>query len=187
VVSVLENLGHEVELTCKPSDINNLSHLIVPGVGSFAAVVDEVRSNQGLVDSISVFARSGKPILGICLGMQLLGIGSAESEGKIGLELLDTFAESMSDYTNSLPVPHVGWNQVSFVNTDRLFEGILPGTDFYFSHSFQITRSKYELSQTEYAGHFVSSIRKENIYGVQFHPERSQAAGHQLLNNFLGI
>ena len=187
VNSVIENLGYKPKLTCNPHEIPLLSHLIIPGVGSFSAVSDEVLHSPKLFDAIHSFARSGKPILGICLGMQFLGIGSEESIGKVGLELLDYRATSMAHLEAFLPIPHVGWNQVDIKNANPLFEGIPSGTDFYFSHSFKITNSNFELSQTEYGEAFTSSVNKENIFGVQFHPERSQAYGHKLLQNFLRI
>jgi glutamine amidotransferase len=187
VNSVIENLGYKPKLTCNPDEILLLSHLIIPGVGSFAAVSDEVLLCPNLVDAILSFAQSGKPVLGICLGMQFLGSGSEESIGKAGLELLDYRATSMEHLKASLPVPHVGWNQIEIKSPNPLFEGIPSGTDFYFSHSFQITNSNFELSQTKYGNIFTSSVNKENIFGVQFHPERSQAYGQKLLQNFLRI
>ena len=187
VNSVFENLGYSSKLTCSPKEISTLSHLIIPGVGSFAAVVDETEAIPDLIEAVLDFAKSGKPILGICLGMQLLGIGSEESIEKQGLGLFDYKVVGMTHLKGLLPVPHVGWNQVDIKKASPLFEGIPPGTDFYFSHSFQISESRFELSQTVYGHSFVSSVRKENIYGVQFHPERSQAYGHKLLENFLGL
>lgn len=187
VNSVLEKLGFSSVLTCEPSDFSSLSHLIVPGVGSFAAVVQEVRNIKSLADSLNTFAQSGKPILGICLGMHLLGHSSEESPGVPGLGMLDFQVVAMKNQDNQFPVPHVGWNQVHSKFDDPLFEGVPAETDFYFSHSFQVTNTKFVIAETAYSELFASSVRKENVYGVQFHPERSQEYGHRILQNFLGI
>lgn len=187
VNSVLENLGYSPYLTHSSQEMNSFSHLIIPGVGSFAAVVDEITHIPNLTQAVLSFAESGKPILGICLGMQLLGLGSEESIEKQGLGLLDYTAVEMTHLNGLLPTPHVGWNQVEVKKANPLFDGIPSGTDFYFSHSFQIGESEFELCETQYGGSFVSCAGRGNIYGVQFHPERSQVYGHKLLENFLGI
>jgi glutamine amidotransferase len=185
VNSVLKKLGYSSILTCEPSDLSSLSHLIVPGVGSFAAVAQEVRNIQSLPEALVSFAQSGKPILGICLGMQLLGNSSEESPGVLGLRLIDFNVIAMKSLDSQFPIPHVGWNQVQIEIGDPLFEGIPTETDFYFSHSFQVTDSKFRIAGTRYSDLFSASVRKENIYGVQFHPERSQEYGHRILQNFL--
>ena len=187
VNSVLEKLGYSPYLTCDSDDLTSLSHLIVPGVGSFAAVVEEVTSKPSLSDSIAAFASNGKPLLGICLGMQLLGTSSDESPGVSGLGILDFKAVVMKNLTGQFPIPHVGWNQIDIKTSSPLFEGIPTGTDFYFSHSYQVIDSSFEITYTNYEERFISSVRKENIYGVQFHPERSQEFGHRVLENFLKI
>jgi glutamine amidotransferase len=119
--------------------------------------------------------------------MQLLGTSSDESPGVPGLGVLDFKATAMRNLAGQFPIPHVGWNQVDIKKSSPLFEGIPSGTDFYFSHSFQVTDSKFEITDTNYGERFVSGVRKENIYGVQFHPERSQEYGHRILENFLRI
>lgn len=187
VNSVLKKLGYSPYLTCNSDDLTSLSHLIIPGVGSFAAVSEEVTAKDSLSDSILAFALSGKPLLGICLGMQLLGVSSEESSGVSGLGILDFKVVSMMNPKSQLPIPHVGWNQVLTTTPSPLFEGIPTATDFYFSHSFQITDSNFEITHTNYGERFISGVRKENIYGVQFHPERSQDYGHRILENFLRI
>jgi glutamine amidotransferase len=187
VNSVLKKLGFSPFLTKNPDDISSLSHLIVPGVGSFAAVVEEVKETHDLAHALHNFAQSDKPVLGICLGMQLFGVSSEESPGVSGLELLDFKVEAMKSLNGQFPIPHVGWNQVDINNESPLFDGILSGTDFYFSHSFQVVDSIFEIASTEYSEIFISSVRKGNIYGVQFHPERSQESGHRILENFIRL
>lgn len=187
VNSVLEKLGFSSALTCEPSDLSSLSHLIVPGVGSFAAVAQEVRNIQSLPEALLSFAQSGKPILGICLGMQLLGKSSEESPGVQGLGMIDFKVATMKSQDSQHPIPHVGWNQVRIKIDNPLFEGVPTETDFYFSHSFQVTDTRFGITETRYSELFSSSVRKDNIFGVQFHPERSQEYGHRILQNFLGM
>lgn len=187
VYSVLTKLGYSPNLTCDYAELVSFSHLIFPGVGSFAAVVEEVSAKPMLRDAIFAFASSGKPLLGICLGMQLLGTSSEESPGIPGLGILDFKVVAMKNPIGSFPIPHVGWNQVEIKYPNPLFEGIPTGTDFYFSHSFQVTNSKFEIGHTSYGAPFISAVRKDNIFGVQFHPERSQEFGHKLIENFLRV
>ena len=147
VNSVLQKLGFSPILTCEPNDLSSLSHLIIPGVGSFAAVANEVRNIQSLFDSLISFAQSGKPILGICLGMQLLGNRSEESPGAMGLGVIDFNVVAMKNLNGRFPIPHVGWNQVHIKIDNPLFVGIPNETDFYFSHSFQVTDSEFEIAE----------------------------------------
>ena len=187
VSSVLKKLGFSPLLTNKPEELSELSHLIVPGVGSFAAVVEEVKEKHKLGDSLLAFTQSEKPVLGICLGMQLFGTSSEESPGVPGLGLLDFKVEAINSLNGQFPIPHVGWNQIEIKSQCPLFDGIPSGTDFYFSHSFQVTDSNYEVTQTGYSEKFISSVQKGNIFGVQFHPERSQEFGHRILENFIRL
>ena len=187
VNSVLKKLGFSPILTNKPDDLSSLSHLIIPGVGSFAAVAQEVRNINSLPEALVSFAQSGKPILGICLGMQLLGNSSEESPGIPGLGIIDFKVVAMKSQDSQFPIPHVGWNQAKITIDNPLFEGIPTETDFYFSHSFQVTDSRFRIAETKYSELFASSVRKEKIFGVQFHPERSQEYGHRILQNFLGM
>ena len=187
VNSVLKKLGFSPFLTNNPDDLSTLSHLIVPGVGSFAAVVEEVKETHDLADSLLAFTQSEKPVLGICLGMQLFGTSSEESPGVPGLGLLDFKVEAINSLHGQFPIPHIGWNQIEIKSQCPLFDGIPSGTDFYFSHSFQVTDSNYEVTQTGYSEKFISSVQKGNIFGVQFHPERSQEFGHRILENFIRL
>ncbi len=187
VNSVIRKLGFSPILTNNPNDLSELSHLIVPGVGSFAAVVEEVSERHGLGDSLLAFTQSGKPVLGICLGMHLFGTSSEESPGVPGLGFLDFKVEAINSLNGQFPIPHVGWNQIEITSHCQLFDGIPSGTDFYFSHSFQVTDSNYEVTKTSYSENFISSVRKDNIFGVQFHPERSQEYGHRILENFIRL
>jgi glutamine amidotransferase len=185
VHSVIQNLGYSVTLTTNLEEIESKTHLVIPGVGSFAAVVDEVRSIPNLRKSLIAFSGSKKPILGICLGMHLLGRSSEESLGAEGLGILDYRVQSLETLKSGLPIPHVGWNQVKLTQHNPLFEDIPSETDFYFSHSYAVMQSSSEIGVSEYGGVFFSSVATENVYGVQFHPERSQHYGKQIIKNFL--
>ena len=185
VHSVIENLGYTVSLSTNIHEIESMTHLVIPGVGSFAAVVDEVQSIDGLDKSLVEFSKSKKPMLGICLGMHLLGASSEESTGAKGLGILGYRVESLENLKSGLPIPHVGWNQVNVAREHPLFEGIPAETDFYFSHSYAVLNTSNGIGISEYGGTFISSVATEKVYGVQFHPERSQHYGKQLIKNFL--
>jgi len=117
--------------------------------------------------------------------MQILGLGSDESPGVPGLGLINFHSSAMSRFANSPRTPHVGWNQVNFLPDSDLFQGIESGTDFYFSHSYAVTTSENGICYTDYGDRFYSGVASNKIYGLQFHPERSQSFGTQVLKNFV--
>ncbi|MGP2691209.1 imidazole glycerol phosphate synthase subunit HisH, partial [Serratia nevei] len=122
-------------------------------------------------------------VLGICLGMQLLAASSEENGGVTTLGLIDTPVKQMTDF--GLPLPHMGWNQVSAQAGHHLFRGIDDGAYFYFVHSYAMPICPSTIAQANYGEPFTAAVQKDNFFGVQFHPERSGAAGAQLLKNFL--
>ena len=124
-----------------------------------------------------------QPVLGICLGMQLLGRRSEESNGVDLLGIIDEDVPKMTDH--GLPLPHMGWNRVYAKAGDRLFRGIEDGAYFYFVHSYAMPVNAHTIAQCNYGEAFTAAVQKDNFFGVQFHPERSGAAGAQLLKNFL--
>jgi glutamine amidotransferase len=187
LASVLSGMGYEPIISKKISDFELFSHMLIPGVGSFSAVMNEVDSCPELKQSIISFAKSGRPILGICLGMQILGLGSDESPGVPGLGLMNFHSSAMSRFANSPRTPHVGWNQVNFTKESVLFEGVKSRTDFYFSHSYAVVNSENGICTTEYGSNFFSGVVNNNVYGVQFHPERSQSYGTRVIRNFVGL
>jgi glutamine amidotransferase len=133
-----------------------------------------------LVDLIKACTQ---PVLGICLGMQLLGRRSEESNGVDLLGIIDEDVPKMTDH--GLPLPHMGWNRVYAKAGDRLFRGIEDGAYFYFVHSYAMPVNVNTIAQCNYGEAFTAAVQKDNFFGVQFHPERSGAAGAQLLKNFL--
>ena len=169
-------------------DIRNSSHLILPGVGSFAGAMANIRSKID-IDELKKQIALGKLFLGICVGMQVLATIGHEFEKTNGLGLIEGEVVSMDSHGESLP--HVGWNSVRQQRTSELFNGIPDNKDFYFVHSYkfqkQDQKQSSELGLTSYGQDFISVINEQNIFGVQFHPEKSQSHGLNLLRNFSRI
>jgi glutamine amidotransferase len=167
------------------NDIRTADKIILPGVGSFGIVSNNIIP---LKDYILEHIDKNKPFLGICLGMQLLFESSEEGEGT-GLSYLPG---KVIKFKN-MKVPHIGWNSVEFTKDSLIFRGIENGSFFYFVHSYYVTtEEKYIISYTEYESRgeicrFVSSVQKENVFGVQFHPEKSGEKGKKLLENFKNL
>lgn len=187
LTGTLNLLGHSVILIDSYEQLTKPSHLIIPGNGSIAGVLSEIDSNDNLRPALLQYINSGRYLLGICLGMQLLGANSQESEYAKCLGTFEISSEAMSEHSSVIRIPHVGWNQVVHNSKSPIFVNIPSGSDFYFSHSFAITNLKHSIATTEYGFTFSSAINFGNVYGVQFHPERSQFVGAQLLNNFLAL
>ncbi len=181
--------GAEVIVSSNPRNIENASHVVLPGVGAFSKAMNNLEQ-LGWVDSIRKVAADGKkPILGICLGMQLLGNISYENCETKGLGILPgQIVRLLPDNTNER-VPHVGWNELHILKCNSILQSIASSTDFYFVHSFHFRPSNKSdiIANTPYCGGFVSVIQSNNIIGVQFHPEKSSRAGFQLIKNFLKL
>jgi len=166
-----------------PEDIKSCEKLLIPGVGAFGDAVDALHTLK-LFDVIKKeVVEHKKPILGICLGMQLFAKSSQESREKEGFGFIDTECKK---FDIKLKVPHVGWNDIEIEQKNsKLFKNIPNHSDFYFVHSYHFEETLTQKSSTlEYGYKFTSSIESENIYGVQFHPEKSQKYGLELLKNF---
>lgn len=184
VYNALFESGFDPEFVDKNADFDELTHLIVPGVGNFTAVMRHLEED-GLVERIRAFASSGRPLLGICAGMQLLAMRGTEGGDTEGLGLVDGVVERLPS-SNGLVLPHVGWSTVTLRHPHPVLDGIKPGRDFYFVHSYamQTDRDEEALGETEYGVPFVSIVGKANVIGFQFHPEKSQSNGLKLLENF---
>ncbi len=163
-------------------DFEGLSHLIIPGVGAFPSAMKNIREAKLELEIIK-FAESGKPLLGICLGMQLLATIGYEMETCNGLNLIEGVVKKI-DSTER--IPHVGWNSINLTNEHFLFDGIKKDVDFYFVHSYYFEPSKNEnlLATCEYGKKIPVIVFKNNIIGIQFHPEKSQKNGLKILENF---
>lgn len=163
---------------------DDLSHLIVPGVGHFGAVMTYL-NESGFSHQIRSFASSGRPLLGICVGMQVLATVGTEGGDTLGLGLIEARVERLPE-GDGLALPHVGWNNVALNADHPVFADIKPNRDFYFVHSFGVTTANEadSLGTTVYGRRFASIIGRDNVLGFQFHPEKSQANGLKLLENF---
>ncbi len=177
----LEEVGVKVTVTADPVAVREALAVILPGVGAFGEAVKRINA-LGLRVPIMDHVSRGKPLLGICLGMQLLFESSEESPGVSGLGILPG---RVCRFQGELPVPHIGWNDVVPTRESVLFpEG---GGVFYFVHSYYAAESDASVAITDYGIRFASAVQKMNVFGVQFHPEKSQAAGLSLLRSYTAL
>jgi glutamine amidotransferase len=185
VQKALERLGAAVLRTEDPQVVRSGERILLPGVGAFGGFMAGLRA-RGLEGAIKDTAARGVPLLGICVGMQALFETGEELGLHEGLGLLAGRVQRFAD-SPSAKVPHTGWNQVEPCKRSPLFEGIEPGAYFYFNHSFYCRPGDPTdlLASTDYGIPYASAVQRGNIRGVQFHPEKSQAAGLRLLKNFL--
>lgn len=164
----------------KPKDFERVDKIIIPGVGSFKDAMSELKENN----FYKLLKNFDRPILGICLGMQILSDLGFEFGQTNGLGLLNA---EVRPILCDAKVPHMGFNNIQVVNSNQLLKGI-EDDEFYFMHSYEVVNYTDISALTEYKGHnFVSSIHKDNLYGVQFHPEKSREAGIKLLSNFIKL
>jgi imidazole glycerol-phosphate synthase subunit HisH len=185
----LEECGSSVFLTSDKKEIQKASHIILPGVGVFFQAMNSLQK-LNLITTIRTLALEEKiPLLGVCLGMQLLADSGNEGGTTNGLGLIPGIIEKLQPKNIQEKIPHVGWNQVEFKNTSLLVKGLQNEKDFYFVHSYYFKCSYVEniIGETPYCGNFPSIIGKDNVFGVQFHPEKSQKIGFALLKNFLNL
>lgn len=178
-------LGEQAVITRDHNTLLNADGVILPGVGAFGDAMEKLQS-YGLVDVIHQYVATGKPFLGICLGLQLLFDSSEESPGVEGLHLLDGKIVKIPA-ESGVKVPHIGWNDLSYPNQGTLFQGVLEHSYVYFVHSYYLKASDESIvmATTEYGTHIHASVEKDNIFGCQFHPEKSSETGMQILRNFI--
>ena len=186
VEKALERVGAEAEITADPGRIEAADGVILPGVGAFPKAMERVRES-GLDAVLAERAAAGVPVLGICLGLQLLFQRSVENEGAEGLGLIDGTVGPIE--ANGHKVPHIGWSPVRWAHESQLTEGLGPEPPFYFVHSFtpRPERDDDVLGTAAYGERFACAVERPPLYGVQFHPEKSSAAGLGLLANFVRI
>ena len=184
VGNAFDHCGFDTVLIDAPEQLDDVTHLVLPGVGSFGVAMRRLEE-RGLVHGILRFAESGRPLLGLCLGMQLLATEGTEGGPTEGLGLIPAKARRLRKDTE-LTVPHVGWNSVDFVGNHPLFERVKNGRDFYFVHSFIVEPDSTAsvLGRTEYGETFASAVGRNSVVGLQFHPEKSQTNGLRILENF---
>ena len=185
LVSSLKAVGADAVITSDTEVIKKADKLILPGVGAFGDAVAKLK-NSGLFDLIIKEAQSGKPLLGICLGKQMLFQKSYEYGEYEGLGLIDGEVVAMSgSLPENLKIPHIGWNALHFKNESPIFGHINDGDCVYFVHSFYaITSENNLIATTEYGKEITAAVQKDNIYGCQFHPEKSGKVGLNILKAF---
>lgn len=192
VEKALKLVGGKTKITSKPSDLAKCDKIVFPGVGAFGDAMRELKT-LGLVDPIKSAIRDGKTFLGLCLGMQLLFDKSAEAPGVKGLSILSGEVKRFKPSDKDLKVPHMGWNNVNRSKSigieSKILNGIPDKAYMYFVHSYYVLPKDKNiiLTTTGYGTDFVSGVSSGNVYGLQFHPEKSQKLGLKILDNFVRL
>lgn len=189
VKHAVDSLGFDSIVITNAEQVAQCSHLILPGVGSFAFGMNHLQQ-QKLIEPLTQAYQNGKPILGICLGMQLFSSKSNEFGEHSGLNLISDSVKRLNIDAPDMKLPHMGWNRVTYQKSSLLFKDIPQNSFFYFAHSYAYCNADnpYVTSHANYYDtQIVTTLEKNNLYGVQFHPEKSQKPGLQLLNNFLNL
>lgn len=187
VYNMLLTIAGRVIISNASEDIVSASHIILPGVGAFGAAMEKIKKKIDMQALTNEVLTNKKPFLGICVGMQVLADVGYEFGEHSGLGWIPGSVVNLD--AGGLPLPHVGWNNIEAARENTLLEGLDDHQDFYFVHSyaFQPKNNDVVVARTEYGRHFASVVSHENIFGVQFHPEKSQKAGVLLLKNFIRI
>ena len=189
VARAVEECGGTVKVTSSPADLDAADRIILPGVGAFPDAMANLR-RHGLDEALhEQVNEGGAPFLGICLGMQLLASVGDEVTTTNGLAFVPAKVTRLEAASPSERIPHMGWNEVNPTNGSTLFEGLEARTDFYFVHSFHMVcdNESTVAARTPYCGGFTSAVETGNVFGVQFHPEKSQRAGFHVLRRFLAV
>ena len=187
VAAAVDKVGYSCVVTSDPDTIKSADKLILPGVGAFGDGMKSLKE-RGLVDVLNATVLDARvPVLGICLGFQLIAHGSDEFGEHQGLGWIDADVVRMKPADETLRLPHVGWNELYQTKPSPLFEGIEDETLFYYVHSYQLVPRNRDIvvGECDYGGRFVSAVQQDNIFAVQFHPEKSQLGGLALIKNFL--
>jgi len=185
VQNAFNKIGAETKIVKDPDKLEAFDKVILPGVGAFGDAMEHLKKT-GMQEAISAYAKGGNPMLGVCLGMQLLFETSEEFGNHAGLGLIEgeVKAFDITRFQTALKVPHMGWNDI-VVKESPLFDGLPKSFYLYFVHSFHVEcEEKYIIGKTHYGYDFPSAVQKENIYGFQPHPEKSHENGLKILQNF---
>ena len=189
VVRKFERLNVKVTVSRDPEEIAGFDKLVLVGVGHFKKAMDNLR-NLNLIEPLNkAVIIQKKPILGICLGMHLMGNKSEEGNAK-GLGWVDADVKKIEvDNTLKFKVPHMGWNQINITKESLLMRGVRDNDEFYFAHSYfmKVKNESLILNEMKYESEFTSAIEQDNIFGVQYHPEKSHKTGETLLSNFIKL
>ncbi len=179
-----------IEVTSDLNKIKSSDKVVLPGQGSFKSCVDALNKINGLVDTLNDFAiNNKKPLLGICVGLQMFAdVGYEETETK-GLGWIPGKVSKIDNQNGKYKLPHIGWNQINILKDSKIFKGIENDAHMYFVHSYEfIPKDKNVISATTvYSSNIVCSVEKENIFGTQFHPEKSDKNGLEIINNFINL
>ncbi len=179
-----------IEVTADLNKIKSSDKVVLPGQGSFKSCIDALNKIDGLTEALSEFAiNNKKPLLGICVGLQMFAdTGYEETETK-GLGWIPGKVSKIDNQNGKYKLPHIGWNQINIVKQSRIFENIANNSHMYFVHSYEfLPNDKNVISAiTDYSSNIVCSVEKENIFGTQFHPEKSDKLGLKIIDNFINI
>ena len=179
-----------IEVTSDLGKIKSSDKVVLPGQGSFKSCVDALNNINGLVDTLNEFAiNDKKPLLGICVGLQMFAdIGYEETETK-GLGWIPGKVSKIDNQNGKFKLPHIGWNQINIVKDSKIFKDIENNSHMYFVHSYEfVPKDKNVISATTgYSSNIVCSVEKENIFGTQFHPEKSDKIGLKIIDNFINL
>ena len=179
-----------LEVTSDLNKIKSSDKVVLPGQGSFKSCIDALNSINGLTDTLNEFViNKKKPLFGICVGLQMFAdVGYEETETK-GLGWISGKVSKIDNKNGKYKLPHIGWNQINIVKDSKMFKNIENNSHMYFVHSYEfIPEDKNVISATtDYSSNIVCSVEKENIFGTQFHPEKSDKLGLKIINNFLGL
>ena len=186
VVGALYRLGYESVVSADPVVLADAEKLILPGVGAFGDGMRNLKERNLVGPLTELVIGGGKPLLGICLGFQLIAASSNEFGDHAGLGWIDAQVVRLAPEASELRIPHVGWNELRQLRPSILFEDIPDDALFYYVHSYRIEGAdEYVIGECEYGASFPAVIAKDNVYATQFHPEKSQRHGLKLLENFL--
>ena len=179
-----------IEVTSDLVEIKSSDKVVLPGQGSFKSCIDALNSIDGLVDTLNEFSiNNKKPLLGICVGLQMFAdIGYEEIETK-GLGWVSGKVSKIDNQNGKYKLPHIGWNEINIIKESKIFRGIESNSHMYFVHSYEfIPNDKNVISSTtDYSSNIVCSVEKENIFGTQFHPEKSDKIGLKIIDNFINL
>lgn len=189
VQRAFEKCGSDAVIIDNPLELRDAERIVLPGVGAFPDAMDNLRKNGWIEELNRAVLEKETPILGICLGMQLLADKGYEVRECDGLGYIPGEIIRFTQTQEKERIPHVGWNEILKREDSPLFDGIADGTNYYFVHSyhFRVANEENIATVTPYCGEFVSSVIKDNIVGTQFHPEKSQKAGFKLIKNFISM
>ena len=179
-----------IEVTSDLNKIKSSDKVVLPGQGSFKSCVDALNNISGLVDILNEFAiNNKKPLLGICVGLQMFAdVGFEETETQ-GLGWISGKVSKIDNQNGKYKLPHIGWNQINIVKESKIFKNIDNNSHMYFVHSYELVPEDKNLisATTDYSSNIVCSIEKENIFGTQFHPEKSDKTGLKIIDNFISL